>query len=337
MMKVVIAFLFASTLLSCNDDEKIPDVSNIKVDLPVHRFEKDFFSLNLNNLSASLDTLYRKDPAFFQDFLSMIMAYEQTDTALKYIPLFINDSLYRSVYNESQRKFASLDNTVRDIKRGLQFIKHYFPAYNLPKGIVTFIGPVDGVATGITSDNRFAIGLQGYLGKDHPAYQTSYIRSVYPEYKSRKFSPEYIPVNCIMSVVDEIYPAKYTGKPLIEQMVEAGKRLYLADHFLPELNDTLVTGYTKNQLAAAYQNESNIWAHLVTSNLLYNSDPSTVRDYMNEAPFTLPFGQGSPPFVGQFIGWQIVKKWMAKTNKSLEELLNTPAKQVFEEAKYKPS
>jgi uncharacterized protein YjaZ len=138
-------------------------------------------------------------------------------------------------------------------------------------------------------------------------------------------------------VVDEIYPAQFAGKPLIEQMVEAGKRLYLLDQFLPELNDTLVTGYTKAQLDDAYKNESNIWGHLVTSNLLYNSDPSTVRDYMNEAPFTLPFGQGSPPFVGQFIGWQIVKKWMGKTNKTLEELLKTPAKQVFEEAKYKPS
>jgi uncharacterized protein YjaZ len=62
-----------------------------------------------------------------------------------------------------------------------------------------------------------------------------------------------------------------------------------------------------------------------------------VRDYMNEAPFTADLGPGSPPFAGQFIGWQIVKKWMDKTNKTMEELLKTPAKQVFEEAKYKPN
>lgn len=338
MKKVVIAFLCASVLFACNSNEKkIPDVGHIRIDLPVNRFEQQFFSMDLNDLSASLDTLYRRDPAFFGDYLSIIMAYESTDTAFKYIPYFIKDSIYSKVYKDAQQIYPSLNNEVQQIKKGLQFTRHYFPKYETPRGIVTFIGPIDGYATSITSDNRFAIGLQCYLGKDYPAYQTAFIRATYPEYKTRKFSREYIPVNCMMSIVDDIYPAQYAGKPLVEQMVEAGKRLYLLDQLLPELNDTLVTGYTKTQLDAAYKNETNIWSHLVTNNLLYNSDPATVRDFMNDGPYTLPLGLGSPPFVGQFVGWQIVKKWMDKTNKSLDELLRTPPKQLFEEAKYKPS
>jgi hypothetical protein len=54
-------------------------------------------------------------------------------------------------------------------------------------------------------------------------------------------------------------------------------------------------------------------------------------------------GEASPGFIGQFVGWQIVKKWMSldknkdlEQNKILEQLLHTPAKQIFEEAKYKP-
>jgi hypothetical protein len=338
MMKdVVIAFLFTSIFVACNDEKKAPDVSNIKIDLTVNRFEQDFFALDLDHLDSSLDSLYAKDPAFFQDFLSMVMAYEQTDTAIKYIPLFIRDSLYSKVYKDAQSQFRSFDNTVSQIKKGLQYVKHYFPQYNLPNGIVTFIGPIDGVATGITSNNRFAIGLQGYLGKDYPAYHTAYIRTVYPEYRSRKFEPEYITVNCMQSIIDEIYPARYAGKPLIEQMVEAGKRWYMLDQFLPQLDDSLKTGYTKAQLNNAYANESSIWGHFVTGNLLYSSDQGTVRDYMNDGPYTLPLGQGSPPNIGHFIGWQIVKKWMDKTGKTMEELLKMPAKQVFEEAKYKPT
>jgi hypothetical protein len=337
MKKVVIAFLLVAGLASCNDEKKAADVSHIKVDLPVSRFENDFFSLNLDNLSASLDTLYRKDPAFLGNYLSIIMAFESTDTAYKYIPVFIKDSLYSKVYRDARIKFASIDKQVAEIKRGLQLVKYYFPQYKIPAGVVTFIGPIDGYVTTITGDNRFAIGLQSYMGKDYPVYQTAYLRSIYPEYKSRKFEPGYIPVNCMMSVVNELYPAQSAGKPLVEQMVEAGKRIYLLNHFLPELDDTLITGYTKAQLDAAYKNESTIWSHLVTANLLYTSDPSMVRDYMNEAPFTADLGPGSPPFAGQFIGWQIVKKWMDKTNKTLEELLKTPAKQVFEEAKYKPN
>jgi uncharacterized protein YjaZ len=58
---------------------------------------------------------------------------------------------------------------------------------------------------------------------------------------------------------------------------------------------------------------------------------------MNDAPSTTALGASSPGFIGQFVGWQIVKKWMKQKDRKLEELLKTPAKQIFEEAKYKPS
>ena len=50
-------------------------------------------------------------------------------------------------------------------------------------------------------------------------------------------------------------------------------------------------------------------------------------------------GDASPKagVLGQFVGMQIVAKWMGK-NKDLlpDALMKTPAKQIFEEAKYKP-
>jgi hypothetical protein len=334
---VVIALLSSCVLTSCGSKEKTPDVSNIKVDLPVQRFERDFFSLDLNNLSASLDTLYSKHPSFFQDFLSVVMAYDGADTAMRYIPMFIRDSLYHVLYEDSEKKFGSFDQPKKEIEKAVRYLKYYFPKYDAPQGIVTFIGPVDGVATGLSSDHRFAIGLQGYMGKDYPAYHTSYLTSIYPVYKSRKFEPEYIPVNCMMSVIEELYPSRLAGKPLIEQMIEAGKKLYVLDKLLPATADTLKTGYTKAQLDGAYENESNIWSHFVTNNYLYTTDPTVIRDYMNEAPNTTALGPSSPGFIGQFVGWQIVKKWMNKTGKGLEELLKTPAKQIFDEAKYKPA
>lgn len=337
-MKIVVSAVLVILLSAgCRNEDRIPDVSRIQVQLPVSRFEKDFFSMDLQHLPQALDDLSRKHPGFTTDYLSLILGYESADTALRYIPMFIQDSLYHQLYEDASKKFASFDVPKQQVARGLQFVKYYFPKYEVPNGIVTFIGPVDGIATGISGDHRFAIGLQGYMGKNYPAYQTSYIMSVYPAYKSRKFEPEYIPVNCITSVIDDLYPAKMAGKPLIEQMVEAGKRMYLLDKFLPETADTLKTGYTKAQLDGAYDHESSIWSYFISNNLLYTTDPITVRDYMNEGPNTAALGPASPGFIGQFVGWQIVKKWMAANKKSLEEMLRTPAKQIFEEAKYKPS
>lgn len=344
MKNIVIAFLFAMVIVSCKEDEKIPDVGHIKADITVQRFEEDFFALDTNNLDESLQRLHDKYGDFMQLFVFRILSGQpDIEIAKQDVKSFL--ATYKGVYDSSKLLVKDLDRQVQSLKRGLQFTKHYFPKYQLPDTLITFIGPIDGFF--LLSDNTgsgsmkfggiIGTGLQFYMGQQFAVYKEPRFLEEYPAYLSRRFSPEYIPVNSMKLVVDEIYPAQYTGRPLVEQMVEAGKRLYVLDQLLPELDDTLITGYTKPQLQAAYANESNIWGHLVNSNLLYNSEQVTVRDYMNDAPFTLPFGQGSPPFVGQFIGWQIVKKYMGKTNKSLEELLKTPAKQVFEVAKYKPT
>ena len=58
---------------------------------------------------------------------------------------------------------------------------------------------------------------------------------------------------------------------------------------------------------------------------------------MNEGPKTPALGNESPGFIGQFVGWQIVKKWMDKNEDiSLDVLMKTNAKKIFNEAKYKP-
>lgn len=76
----------------------------------------------------------------------------------------------------------------------------------------------------------------------------------------------------------------------------------------------------------------------IQNNLLYNIDPEINRDYMSDAPNTPTLGNASPGYIGQFVGWQIVKKWMSKQKDAtnLKAMMETAAKKIFEEAKYKP-
>ena len=339
MKKIVIAFLFLSMLDACKNDKNTPDVSNIKADLQVQRFDQDFFELDTTDLDASLDKLNQKYPAFLQDFLFNILSQpSHPDSIKKDVRLFL--SSYRSLYDSSKQLFNNLDKEAALVKKGLQFIKHYFPKYQAPAKLITFIGPINSYSSVITSD-ALAVGLQLYMGKNYSIYNTPAGQQLYPAFVSRRFEREYIPVNSIKNIVDDlsdnVYRNTTTGKPLVEQMIEVGRRLYVLDHLLPEVDDTLKTGYTKAQLEGAYANESNIWGFFITNDLLYKNDPATIRDYMNDSPNTTALGPASPGFIGQFIGWQIVKKWMDKEGKTLDELMKTPAKQIFDEAKYKPS
>jgi hypothetical protein len=120
-------------------------------------------------------------------------------------------------------------------------------------------------------------------------------------------------------------------------MVEKGKRLYVLDKILPNTADTLKTGYTAAQLKGCYENEGMIWNFFLTNNLLFNIEPVNIKSFMEEAPSTPELGDRSPGAIGIFVGWQIVKKYMQKYPElSLNELLNTDARKIFEESKYRP-
>ena len=333
MKKVLILFLSIS-IIACKQKKNIPDVTAIKIDLKVERFEKDFFGMDTTNIAVSLDSLNEKYPSFLRDYLYNILgALPQPDSVVKYVGLFKRDF---KVFNDSaQQKFPTFNTYQKQIEHSFQFLKYYFPAYKTPASIITFVGPLEGTANAITASG-VAIGLQSYLGKNFAAYQTQYVSEIYPAYKTRRFEPEYIPVNCMKGIIDDMFPYKGTGRPLIEQMVETGKRLYVLDALLPETADSLKTGYTQKQLDGCYINEKLIWSFFVENNLLYETEPNLIGIYVNDGPNTPELGASTPGFIGQFTGWQIVKKWMEKNKTiSLNELMKKNPKELFEESKYK--
>ena len=140
------------------------------------------------------------------------------------------------------------------------------------------------------------------------------------------------------AVVTDLFPDKSATKPLIEQMIEKGKQWWLLDKLLPGEPDSVKTGYTKQQLDWCRQNEGLMWSYMLKNEDLYSITPSTIQIYIGEAPFTQAFSQELPPGnIGQWIGWQIVRKF-AENNPNLkpEDVMQTPAKKVLEESKYKP-
>ncbi|MEO8711413.1 MAG: hypothetical protein ABI405_04775 [Parafilimonas sp.] len=334
-MKIFYTAVFCLILFSCKNEKPAPDVSNIKVEVQLKRFDKDLFSVDTNNISASLNTLQEEYGSFLNDFLYNIMVLPpQPDSVAQKIKMFLHD--YRFVYDTTQKYFSDFNDGFTQIKKGLQYVKYYFPEYKIPENVITFIGPVEGYANVLTQSG-LAVGLQLYLGQNFPVYHSDFISEVYPDYQQRRFEAAYIPVNCMKNIISDIYPEKNGSSPLVYQMIDAGKRLYMLDHFLPQLADSLKTGYTQRQLNGCYDQEAEIWNYFVQNNLLFITDQIQTRDYMQDGPYTEVFGNASPGFIGQFVGWQIVKKWMSTHEEtSLSQLINMPEKQIYDEAKYKP-
>ncbi|THU37284.1 hypothetical protein FAM09_20275 [Niastella caeni] len=337
MKKAGLVLLVIAGLFSCKD-KNVPDVSDIKIDITVKRFEQDFFAIDTNHIMASLQQLSEKYPLFLGDFLYNIMELPGiSDTSSQEQALlkkFIAD--YRPVKDSADEVFRNFNSIEKDVEKGLQFVKYYFPAYKTPPQLITYIGPMEGYSDVITRD-ALAVGLQLHMGKNYSLYRSSMGQSVFPDYISRRFTPDFITVNCMKNIINDIAPEKSGSKALIEQMVDKGKRLYVLDKILPYTADTVKTGYTGAQLQGCYENEGKIWNFFLTNSLLFSIDPVNIKTYMEEAPSTPELGDRSPGAIGVFVGWQIVKKYMSKhEGLSLNELLNTDPKKIFEESKYRP-
>jgi hypothetical protein len=345
MKKTGFIALLLCALFACGD-KNTPDVSDIKVNLTAYRFDKDFFAIDTNQLLPSLQQLGQQYPWFVTDYFQNILGTPPfSDTSLipqQLTKQFLRD--YAPFHDAINKTFANTSGIEASVKKALQYVKFYFPAYKAPEKLIFFIGPMDafyqaslGGYADVITPAGLAVGLHLHLGEDFPLYTNEMGRMLYPAYISRRFTPAYIPVNCMKNIIDDIYPEKTNGRPLIEQMVEKGKRLYVLDKLMPETPDTLKIGYTKRQLQGCFTSEGRIWNFILTNSLLMNSDVSIVKNYLNDAPNTPEFGEDSPGYIGLFTGWQIVKKYMDKhADLSLPALLQKPAMNIYQESKYKP-
>src|SRR5687767_7171321 len=76
MKKTGFLILLISLMAACNDKKDFPDVSGIKVDIKLERFERDFFAIDTNNVLPGLNQLNEKYPVLIPIFLQEILGLD---------------------------------------------------------------------------------------------------------------------------------------------------------------------------------------------------------------------------------------------------------------------
>jgi hypothetical protein len=344
MKKSLVLLPIVIFLVACNNKGNTPDVSGIKINLEVQRFENDFFSIDTNSVSQGLISVQQKYPSFMPAFLGGVLGLPDSAVIRENeVRRFISQN--RFIYEAAKKKYGNVEDIKRQLEKSFQFVKYYFPSYSVPK-IITLAGPLDAMAkmqngdysTNFLGPDFLGISLQFYLGKSFSLYEDQYfIDNVAPLYRSRRFEKEYIAPDAMKLIADDLFPDKSNGRPLIEQMIEKGKQWWLLDKFMPGTPDSLKTGYTQQQIEWCQKNEGLIWNHFVTNENLETIEPDVLQNYIGESPATQVISGVSPGNIGPWVGWQIVKKF-AEKNPSLKptEVMNTSARKILMEAKYKP-
>nr|WP_245989034.1 gliding motility lipoprotein GldB [Pelobium manganitolerans] len=323
----------------CNNQPKSIDTSKVKINLTIERFDQDLSHINPKNLNQELPALQKKYPVFFKDYFEKILNLGSTDNDA-YIPVLeqiLNGKPFQDLQHETDSVYPNLDKQKPQLVDAFKYIKYYYPEWKEPK-LITYISGFQ-VQTPIGS-GYVGIGLDMFLGRNSKFYP-ALVESV-PRYISRRFTPENITPRVVEVITrEELFPELENDKSLLAKMIYNGKLLYFMKAVQPNLADSTIIGYSKEQMEWATNFESDVWAYFMEENLLFNTDYMKIQKYLAEAPFTPGLGEknDSAPKLGLFIGWQIVKNFMDENpDINLTQLmLMKDAQDILKRAKYHPN
>ncbi|WP_442787866.1 gliding motility lipoprotein GldB [Flavobacterium suncheonense] len=317
MKKYALLLIASLAFVSCKKEDKVTEaVEAIPVNLTIERFDKLFYESKPEDL-AQLKKTY---PFFFP------AGNPDTVWTNK-----LQNPLLQELYGEVKKKYP--DNTAfeGDLESLFKRIQYYYPEYKAPK-VITLISEVDTDAKAIYADSLVLLSLDTYLGKDHRFYEG------FPKYQRQGFEPSQMMPDLVTSFSQgKIAPP--TDRSLLGQMIYFGKELYMKDLLLPDASDGAKIEYTDEQIKWCQENESELWRYFIDNKLLFDTDTKLMQRFISVGPYSkfyLEIDQESPGRVGQWVGWQIVRSYMKNNEVTLQKMLATDAKQIFDNSKYKP-
>ena len=315
----ILTLFFASIVIvsACGEaDQRESEIAKIEVDYELERFDRLFDEAQPSDL-GELKSDY--------PFLFSKQAPDSIWT------LMMEDSLQKVLRSEVKKQFANTVKLEDDIETMFQHIKYYDKSFSEPR-VIGITNDVDYRNKVFVTDTIVLLALDNYLGGKHEFYANI------PVYKAKNMEPEQL-ISDLATAYSENYIFQSKRKSLLDEMIYFGKQLYFKDRVIPFVTDAVKIGYTQDEMMFAIENENYIWEHLVEKEYLFSTDSKLPGRFVADAPFTkfyLELDRQSPGRLGQYIGWQIVRAYMEKTDTPFMEMLQKDATEIFNTSKYKP-
>jgi len=313
------------------------NVSDIDVTVKFKRMEKDIFTLPPDSVIVRLPELQKEYGLFFKRYVQLLNIGKPGSSMFnELLKIFLLDDINREVYQQVMKTYPDLKNIEKQLTGAFRHYKYYFPEKKVP-AVYSYVSGFN--ASLLIDEGILGVGLDRYLG-DVPYYDQLGI----PKYMQRNMIPGKIPSDCMYAWASVEFPFQpqdidtLVKENVINRMIYEGKLFYFVKAMLPQENDEMIMGYSPKQMKWCRMNEGQMWAYLIERKMLFKTDYMTVNKLTRNAPFTSFFPRESPGRAANWIGWQIVRKYM-KLHKevTLEELMTSVNYQdILNESEYDP-
>ncbi len=324
--------------ISCHKNPYKRNVSQVKVNFEILAFEDDILSLANDFSEEKCLVMSKKYPVFFETFNERILRIgASTDSVYaKNLAVYLGDEYMKVMYELTIPLRGKRDDLHKKLHSALQYYTYYFPDNEIPQ-VCTFVGP--GISIAVDS-SVMGIGLDRYLGANAEIYKEMEIA----KFTRQNMYFERIPVDFMRAMVENDFPMQFEESyfeenHLLAHMIGQGRYMFFVKSMLPAEHDTVIWGYTEEQLEFCENSEREFWKYFVgNSELLFSSNRMDVIRFTEDGPFTHAFSRESPARIGQWIGFHIVESFMKNNpDVTMQELFAiTSAQEIMQRAKYNP-
>lgn len=317
---------------ACNSEPLDVDISDIDIEIEMKRFDQDLFNQQ-SGIEYHIANLRQEYGEFYKNYTQLLppLGHPDDPAHKMYLKPFIEDPSVLEVNAEIQKKYGSVKGVEEEFELAWRYYAYHFPSRVIPE-MIAYNSALN--MSPLVNDEQMGVGLDLFLGADYPLYASVQ----FPLFMRRKMKRENLVYNSVKGWIISEFPRPDDQKTLLDHMVYAGKILYAMDAVFPKGPDSLKIEYSRAQLEWAKRFEGNVWGLFLDKGILFSSDRKEIGPFLNDGPFSSGLAKESPPRIGEFIGWQMVRGYMDKNSDvSLEELFALSDSQaLMQQSGYRP-
>jgi len=241
--------------------------------------------------------------------------------------VYCKDTFIQKLEKEIATRFPSTQKSEESILDGFRFLKTHLPKAKMPQHIV-FMNSLF-VSNAFSTEKDIAIGLERYLGAKSPSIQRLPSEPYY-DWVKEGMDALYLERDVLASWINAHLVKEVDGN-LAEKMIRWGKVLYLTKAAFPEMDNSIIVRYAKQDYQWATENEAFFWKYLIDQEFLFKIDERVVQNMLSDGPFTPGLPEKAPDRLGQYLGFKMVQQYMEKSKSSFANLLKVEYNDILQE------
>ena len=291
----------------------------------VQHLETEFFRVKT---VADAQQFLSAHPAFARYYLQRQPAIEKELTS-GLAQMATNEALQK-LGRETAAAFPDSAVLRHNLAEMFGRVHYYFPDFRVPPTVTYVSGFLSKDI--YVNDSLLVLSLDWFVGPKASK------RPDLPQYMLRRYTPVGLLPMLAQNVSSKYNRHELTANTMLDAMVHEGKALYFASQVLPCTPDSVLLGYTKREMLSLEGNEPRVWGHFLENKLLYATTPFLLQKYVGERPNVPEIDKTCPGRVGQWVGLQIVRKYVAEHPEvSLGRLMaEKNAQRILNESHYRP-